>query len=136
MNNLGHIYQQGRGVEQDYKKAIHYLKMGVKNDNSRAMGNMGAMYHNGYGVEKDPQKAIDYYEMAVEKGCTTIMTDLKKLLQENIDENIKERIAMKSEIKKLKKEIASLKEENEILNLLPDAPGYHEAKKRFDASMQ
>ncbi len=136
MTNLGYMYRHGLGVEQDHSKAIHYYEMAIEKGDGPTMTDLGYMYHHGEGVEQDHTKAIHYYEMAIERGNGLAMTNLKKLLAERVKDNsfIKETIAFKRKYSVLEEENKTLREEVEILNLLPDAPGYHKAKKRFYVS--
>src|SRR5690606_33202782 len=64
---LGIIFQQGYGVDQDFEKAIDYYKHAI--DEAEAKCHLGIMYQNGYGVEQDYTKAIKFYKKAADGGC-------------------------------------------------------------------
>ncbi|MGO2346421.1 tetratricopeptide repeat protein [Psychrobacter celer] len=62
--NLGAMYREGRGVEQDYSKALEWsLKAAIQGD-AIAQYHLGLMYEAGEGVEQDYFKAIEWYEKA------------------------------------------------------------------------
>jgi len=58
---LGYCYCYGKGVEQDYKKAIEYYK---KAGNANTLIEIGHLYYLGRGVEQDYKKAYEYYKKA------------------------------------------------------------------------
>jgi tetratricopeptide (TPR) repeat protein len=76
MNNLGDMYYDGKGVKQDFNKAVEWYHPGAEAGNSDAMSNLGIMYENGYGVTRDYSKAIDWYRKAVEAGNIEAMNYL------------------------------------------------------------
>lgn len=55
---LGELYFNGRGVEQDYGKAIHFYTQAAKKGHAAAQYLLGAMYMEGWGV---PQNYIQAY---------------------------------------------------------------------------
>ena len=67
-NRLGYLYENGKGVERDYKKAVEwYLKAAEKNEPA-AQFNLGVMYRKGRGVKKNDKIARSWYEKAAEQG--------------------------------------------------------------------
>lgn len=60
--NLGYFYNFGKGVEQDYQKALYYYKKAADLGNSNACNNLGFMYKYGNGTKKDCYTARDYYQ--------------------------------------------------------------------------
>ena len=76
MNEIGYMYQMGRGVEQDYAKAFEWYEKAVGEGNSDAMANMGFLYHYGNGVEQDYAKAFECYEKAADKGVPVAMNQI------------------------------------------------------------
>lgn len=129
---LAKMYTFDDDVETDYEQAIHYLKIGVERGHSVSMSNLALMYIKGAGVEKDLDKALYYYHMAHENGSSTALTKIKQILKALAKDEafIKRYFDEKRELVRLKAENSKLREENEELNLLQDAPAYHEAKKR------
>lgn len=66
--NLGWHYAKGRGVMQDYQKALYYYKKAADLGNSGAYNNLGVMYANGKGVAKSCSTARSYYQTAADMG--------------------------------------------------------------------
>ena len=62
------MYQNGYGVEKDYKKAFEWFFKSAEQGNSFGQYNLGVMYQNGCGVEKDLKKAIEWYFKSAEQG--------------------------------------------------------------------
>lgn len=78
--NLGWTYRYGKGVAQNYVKAVEYYKQAIEwnpNDDY-ALKNLGDMYRNGYGVEQSLSIAKTYYCKSAELGNE----DAKKALKE------------------------------------------------------
>ena len=66
---LGEMYYFGRGVEQDYSKAVQLFECSTE-VRSYALPNyyLGDCYHHGLGVKSDWYKAKEYYKKAIELG--------------------------------------------------------------------
>ncbi len=62
MNNIGIIYENGLGVEQNYAMAIGWFEESAALNNTTAMTNLGFMYGNGLGVVQDYTKALEWFE--------------------------------------------------------------------------
>jgi TPR repeat protein len=73
---VGGLYQEGKGVVQDYKKAIEWYQKAAEKGNADAQADLGFMYRNGYGVAKDYKKSIEWYQKAAEKGNATAQANL------------------------------------------------------------
>jgi TPR repeat protein len=76
MSNLGWLYENGKGVPQDYAKAREWYEKAAAKDNAAAMNNLGGLYENGNGVAQDYAKARELYEKAAAKGFGTPMSNL------------------------------------------------------------
>lgn len=59
---LGANYQDGHGVPQDYKKAVHYYTLAAEQGLAQAQNNLGVMYALGQGV---PQNDTQAYAHAI-----------------------------------------------------------------------
>jgi len=70
MTNLALIYEEGRGVPKDERKAVELYTKAINdsdNPDSQAMVNLGVMYLNGQGaLPKDESKALELFKKAVE----------------------------------------------------------------------
>ena len=67
-NNLGLMYQYGRGVEQSYEKAAGWYLKAAEQGDADAQCNLGFMYELGDGVEQSYEKAAEWYRKAAEQG--------------------------------------------------------------------
>ena len=65
-NNLGWLYETGKGVEKSLEKANQYYKMAADQGLVSSQYNLALNYETGLGVEKDYAKAMEYYQMG---GC-------------------------------------------------------------------
>lgn len=59
-NNVGLMYYQGKGIEQNFTKAFYWFSLAAKNGNSSAMNNLGFAYQRGQGVRKNAKKAYQW----------------------------------------------------------------------------
>ena len=67
-NELGHRYETGRGVAQDFRAAVALYRQAAERGNARGQGNLGAMYVNGTGVERDDEAALAWLRRAAGQG--------------------------------------------------------------------
>jgi len=74
--NLGKMYHNGYGVEQDYKLAIKWYQLAVEQGISDAQCNLGLMYFEGEGVTPDSRAAFDLMKKAAEQGNITAQNNL------------------------------------------------------------
>ena len=68
LNNLGVLYENGRGTDKDVKKAFECYKKSAEKDNDVACGNLARCYEKGIGCNKNLEQAIVWYKKAIEKG--------------------------------------------------------------------
>lgn len=68
MNDLGALYYDGRGCEQDFSKAIYYYEMAAKLGNRQAQENLGYCYYYGRSVDVDYEKAFHYFALGAFDG--------------------------------------------------------------------
>ena len=52
-NNIGYLYEQGRGVRQSYARAIEWYKKAAEQDLAEAHHNLGMLAFQGYGMRQD-----------------------------------------------------------------------------------
>lgn len=74
--NLGVSYAEGKGVYQDYQKALLCYKEAADLGNKYAYNNLGVMYCTGKGVERDYYTARSYYQKAADLGCEVACDNL------------------------------------------------------------
>ncbi len=75
-NNLGDCYYYGRGVQQDYTKAVEWFQKAANQGNSYAQCNLGFCYENGHGVQQDYKQAVEWYQKAAEQGQVNAQNNL------------------------------------------------------------
>lgn len=79
--NLGWTYRYGKGIAQNYVKAVEYYKQAIEwnpNDDY-ALSNLGDMYRNGYGVEQSLNIAKTYYCKSADLGNENAKKALKEI---------------------------------------------------------
>ena len=88
MNLLGAMYREGKGVPQDYAKAVMWFEKSAELGNSNAMGLLGEMYRDGEGVPQDYAKAHMWYNLSSSLGYTDSRKERDDLSQMMSDEQI------------------------------------------------
>lgn len=68
MNDLGALYYDGRGCEQDFTKAVYYYDMAAKAGNRQAQENLGYCYYYGRNMPVDYEKAFHYFALGAFDG--------------------------------------------------------------------
>lgn len=85
---LGAAYYTGRGINQDYQKAIEYLRQSDR-DNPLALRIFYMAYRDGNGVEKNPElarKCLEYMRLVIEKKAARQQERQARKYQKNIEE--------------------------------------------------
>ncbi len=80
--NLGVLYHQGLGVDQDLKEAIKWYRAAAERGHPEAHYNLGIAHIEGIGVTYDPKRAAAYFETAAAGGITEAAYNLG-LIYEN-----------------------------------------------------
>ena len=75
-NNLGLMYQNGRGVEQSDEKAVEWYLKAAEQGFARAQNNLGVMYASGTGVKRSYEKAVEWFLKAAEQGFARAQNNL------------------------------------------------------------
>ena len=65
---LGIMYEEGKGVPQDYKAAVKWYTLAAEQGSAKAQYNLGAMYFNGQGVIQDNVYAHMWINIAGSNG--------------------------------------------------------------------
>ena len=68
MSNIGCLYEEGQGTEQDYAKAIEWYEKSANLGNVIAMQNLGDLYSDDQSTVLDYAKAVEWYQKAVDLG--------------------------------------------------------------------
>ncbi len=74
--NLGLMYDNGRGVTQDYKEAVRLFALAAAQGLAEAQYNLGLMYKNSQGVTQDYKEAVRLYGLAAAQGNANAQNNL------------------------------------------------------------
>ena len=67
-NNIGRMFEEGRGVPQNLSEAVTWFRKGADLGNATAQFNLGRMYENGRGVRRDYGEANKWYAKSADQG--------------------------------------------------------------------
>ena len=81
-HDLGLLYQQGRGVPQDHRKAVTWFRKAANQGYAQARFNLAVMYEHGRGVPQDYQEAAKWYHEAADQGDAKAQFNLGSLYYE------------------------------------------------------
>jgi hypothetical protein len=76
---LGYLYENGKGVPQDYKEAVKRYRLAAENGDAEAQNNMGVMYEKGRAVPQNDKEALKWYRLAAEQGHAEARKKIKRL---------------------------------------------------------
>ena len=62
------MYANGRGVRQDYKKAVEWYRKAANQGVAKAQSNLGGMYYFGQGVRQNKSRAKELFGKACDGG--------------------------------------------------------------------
>ena len=78
-HELGVMYCEGEGTEQNYEKGMYYLQLSAAQNNSGALNSIGYLYSEGLGVTQDYSQAFTYYKLAADMGNVDALFNLSSL---------------------------------------------------------
>jgi len=67
-SNLGEMYENGKGVKQDFKEALKWFQKAADQGGPEAQTNVGSTYYEGKGVKQDFKEALKWYKKAADQG--------------------------------------------------------------------
>ena len=67
-NTLALMYENGKGVAQNYAKAVQWYRHAANQDFAEAQFNVGRMFAAGYGVDKNDLEAMSWFRRAAQQG--------------------------------------------------------------------
>ena len=73
---LGNMYHDGRGVPQDYAKAVKWYRLAAEQGYATAQYNLGLMYDKGNGVPQDYKEAMKWWLLAAKQGRAIAQNNL------------------------------------------------------------
>ena len=68
---LAAMYDNGRGVPQDFPHAAKWYKRAAEDGDAIAQSNLASMYYNGRGVPRDSVLAHMWFDLAARQGNKT-----------------------------------------------------------------
>ena len=75
-NNLGFMYDNGRGVPENDAEAVKWFKKAAAQGRADAQYNLGVMYDNGSGVPENDAEAVKWYRKAADQGLAAAQSNL------------------------------------------------------------
>ena len=73
--NLGSLYDNGKGVKQNYQKAAELYQKACDGGNANGCSNLGSLYTNSQGVKQDFSTAKQYFgkacDLGLQLGCNS-----------------------------------------------------------------
>ena len=79
MVNVGKIYENGWGVQQDYGQARQWYEKAAAAGNTDAMKDLGSLYVAGRGVTQDYDQARQWFEKGANAGNAKAITSLGRI---------------------------------------------------------
>ena len=67
-NGLGVLYQDGKGVPQDFQEALRWYRLAATQEYAKAQFNLGNVYVEGKGGPQDYTEAMKWYRLAADQG--------------------------------------------------------------------
>lgn len=86
MTELGDMYYAGKGVRQDYQKAMEYYQKACDEGYPYAFYSLGFMYWKGQGTLPDKEKAQEYLSQAAAMGNESAFQLLNRMDHESEEE--------------------------------------------------
>jgi len=78
-NNLGVIYENGKGVPQDINEALKWYRLAAEQNYGGAENNLGLIYALGHGVPRDPVRSYMWFSLA----ASSLSGDIGKTVLES-----------------------------------------------------
>ena len=84
MNNIGFMYSQGHGVEQNDELSLDWYRKAAEGGHFGARFNLGVRYVYGRGVEQDYPVAHMWFSIA-QQNCTPVENERAKKVKESLE---------------------------------------------------
>ena len=79
MNQIGDLYYNGNGVDENYTEAVKWYRKGAEAGDNDAIANVGYMYCYGKGVEQNYEEAMKWSKKAADGGNAWAMNQIGDL---------------------------------------------------------
>lgn len=98
INDLGALYYDGKGCNQDFSKAVYYYKEAAKQGSRQAQENLGYCYYYGRNMPVDYEKAFHYFALGAFDGHLISLYKIGDMYQNGyyVEKNPKEAFAIYS----------------------------------------
>ena len=73
---LGEMYEEGKGVRRNYRRAVEWYRKAAEQGDAAGQYELGWMYREGMGVDKDCQEAVKWYRKSAEQGYVRALCSL------------------------------------------------------------
>jgi TPR repeat protein len=80
--NLGVMYGQGMGVQQDFKQSAAWYRKAADQGWTKAQCNLGNMYEKGEGVQQDSKQAVAWYRKVADQGDAVAQCNLGNMYEQ------------------------------------------------------
>ena len=78
------MYYNGKGVRQNYKKAVELYRKAANQGVASAQYNLGIMYYHGQGVRQNKSRAKELFKNACDEGYENGCSNYKILNEQGI----------------------------------------------------
>jgi hypothetical protein len=78
-NNLGYMYLNGLGVEQNDAEALRWYTKAAEQGHAYAQFHLGVKYYNGEGVKQNDAEAVRWFTKSAEQGYSYAQKWLDRL---------------------------------------------------------
>ena len=78
-NSIGACYHNGKGVVQDYARAMEWYMKAAEQGYATGQTNIGKLYYFGLGVNRDLQVAKKWFQKAADNGDLEAKDRLREL---------------------------------------------------------
>jgi TPR repeat protein len=82
--SLGFMYEKGKGVDLNLKKAKKWFKLAAQQGISKAQYRLGLIYRNGKVGEKNYSKAMKWWELAANRGNANAQINLGLMFENGL----------------------------------------------------
>ncbi|MDE0306344.1 MAG: tetratricopeptide repeat protein [Albidovulum sp.] len=101
--NLGIIYAQGLGIDQDRTRAIDWFRLAAEQGDPIAAFNLGVIFSEKESAHLDYSLAVSFYELAAAKKHPEAMEDLSILFANGmgVERNLSRAVSLATEAEEL-----------------------------------
>lgn len=85
---VGWAYQLGRGVGQDFEKAVEWFKKGADKGDAVCMNNLACLIEDGKGAKQNYAQAFELFENASKNGCDRSFYHLGRFYENGSEVNV------------------------------------------------